>query len=392
MIYSAVAIVASVVGATDLVCSEDIVRTAETQGFVSYIYNSVLNEETTIGPQSCLAAFIDENALDNPHSITNGSCRDTYQMLVDSWAAHINVSPTELNCPPGDILPGSIPMNSESYRFCLLSGLHFAASSTRDFYGVTGFFPFRMCTGEQVRHGHFDLLMHEVWYTMNTWIAFPEYAACNVCYTSVISRLLNISPPDNIKEACTATGGPTELCLSTTMMIKAREAFLKCAGYDVLATEGMCTADGVAAVEALYPSPYYTFSQCAYNPKTAICTTTSVYLDEIEYVTGSVDCLACYAELQSDLIALAATENVCGGSVFSDACIAFNTDALAAFKLCSGFSLITISAAPLVATTVGPFDDTTAMTLAPTTGTTVASTTTKGSVFYWFSMIGMILL
>ena len=375
----------AIASATDLVCSEDIVRNAESQGFVSYIYNCVWNEYTTIGSQACLAAFIDENALDNAFPIT-GTCRDAYQDLVDSWADNIKTY-----CPLSDILPGSDPVNVKAiFPSCISMGLD-DSDALDVFYGATGFFPFRMCTGGQVREGEFASYMEEIWYSGAAWNKIPGFTACTFCYEVILyNRLRN--PSDSVQDACEGTGLTTDSCLSTTLMINAREAFLQCAGYDMLTTGDMCTLDGVAAVDALIPLPYYTFAQCAYNLQTPFCATTLAYLDEIEDDTNSVDCLACYTELQSDLIALAAddTDDLCGKDVFSEGCLAYQSEALAAFELCSGFTLNTAFAtvAPSVVTTAAP--DTTAE--ATTAATTVAATTTKGAFICWISGLGFMVL
>ena len=49
-----------------LTCSEDIVRNAESQGFFSSIFNCIYGNTSTIGHRLCLAAFIADNATDNP--------------------------------------------------------------------------------------------------------------------------------------------------------------------------------------------------------------------------------------------------------------------------------------------------------------------------------------
>ena len=372
--------------ATDLVCSEDIGRTAESQGFVSFIYNCVWNADTTIGSQACLGAFIDDNAADNPFPIT-GTCRDIYQTLVNSWAVNIKA-----NCPLADILPSSIPVNVDTaHPDCVSLGLNNNANvMARIFYDATGFFPFRMCTGAQVRKGdiasYFDKTCNS-----GTWDGIPGFTACSFCYETVFRGLIQYgSPPADVKEACLGTGFVTESCLSTTLMTKAREGFLQCAGYDMLITGDMCTSD--AAVEALIPTPYYTFVECAHNPGNPICSTVQEYLNENEIVTNSVDCLACYTEFQSDIIALAAdtSNKICRNDLYSDACIVYLADALKAFETCSGFSLDTVpAAATLPTTTAAPVVETT--TESTSTATTLAATTTKAASLYWIPVLGFFL-
>ena len=377
----------TIVGATDKVCSEDIVRTAESQGFVSSIYNCVWNVDT-IGAQACLAAFIDENAVDNAFPIT-GTCRDAYQTLVDSWITTVSA-----NCPLADILPGSNPVNSSNDDNCISEG-HNGNSDMSDFYDATGFFPFRMCTGAQVRNGDIATFIDDSFKSVTTWDEIPGYPICNFCYTDVLNDFLPTAP-QSVEDACEGAGLTTDSCLSTTFMINAREAFLQCAGYDMLTTGDMCTSGGVAAVEALIPAPYYTFAQCAYHPDTAFCLTIQAYLDQIEADTDSTDCLACYTELQSDLVALAAddADEFCGEDLFSEECLAYQVDALTAFETCSGFTLSTAvgTVAPSV-TTSAPTDDTITTKEATTATTTVAATTTtKSSYTVAYSLLAAVVL
>ena len=267
------------------------------------------------------------------------------------------------------------------------------------FHADTGLYPFRVCSAAEVRSiglyepTGFAHVLEFAWNLGAWWGGTPQNPACEFCYAYPFFLDIDAyNPDDNIIEACLAPGGPTDLCLNTTMMIKARETFYQCAGYDILTSGNMCTAEGVATVESLIPAPYYTFAQCAYDPETPspFCSTIQAYLDEIEADTNSVDCLACYTKLQSDLITLAAddSDEVCGTDVFSDDCIAYQIDALAAFETCSGYTLNAISAtaAPSVSTTAAPVEDATeASTNAATT--TVASTTTKAGSHLAITML-----
>ena len=177
-------------------------------------------------------------------------------------------------------------------------------------------------------------------------------------------------------------------------MTDARKAFSDCAGYDILGNDPACSSAQVADVETLIPKPYYTFAQCAYYPATPFCSTIQAYLDAIEADTNSVDCLACYTELQTDLETLATddADEVCGADVFTDDCITYHADALSAFEACAGVAL------NLDATTAAPVDVETASTAAPTetttadaTTTTVATETTKGAVAI-SSMLAIVVL
>ena len=380
----------TIVGATDLVCSEDIVRTADSQGFISSIYNCVYDQATSIGSQACLAAFIDANATDNEFPIT-GTCRDAYQSLVDVLYSSINF------CSESTLEFGATP---SQYAGCV-SGFAYGLSF---FQRDTGFIPFRMCSGAEVRYAAlreppvFLLIINSSWNLGGLVVALPHGNICNYCYDNSFSDFIDdfVASPATLLEACSALDGPTDVCLSSTVIMNARKAFMQCAGYDILMTGDMCTAEGVAAVESLIPAPYYTFSQCAYFPETPFCSATQAYLDAIEADTNSVDCLACYTELQSDLTALAAddSDDVCGRDVFSHDCLVYQTDALTAFELCSGYTLSTISAtaAPSISTTAAPIvDDTTESTTTAAASSSVATATTKGASLFWISMIAIVL-
>ena len=367
----------TIVGATDKVCSEDIVRTAESQGFISSIYNCIWNEDTTIGSQACLAAFIEENAGDNPHPITDGPCRDAYQALVDVWP---DLVPDY--CALNDIPAGSNPIidKAQGANNCLedaLDDTNAMSPMSVGFYGATGFFPFRMCTGAEVRNGDFSAFIPFLTGS-GSWDGISGESACEFCYSRVAYNGLQNPPSD-----CLGTSLTTDACLSTTFMINAQEAFLQCAGYDIFTVGNMCTANGIQAVEALIPAPYYTFAQCAYHPEIAFCSTTQAYLDQIEAETDSTDCLACYTELQADLLALAETDNVCVDDLYSDECLAYQADALTAFETCSGFTLSTAvgTVAPSV-TTSAPTDTTTIEE-----ATTVAATTTTKSSYAFTALL-----
>ena len=351
----------TIVGATDLVCSEDVVRTADSQGFVSYIYNCVWSAATTIGPQACLTAFIDENATDNPHPITNGSCRDAYQSLVDGWATGI-----PSNCPLNDILEGSNPVKSDTLDDCVRLGI--GDTQMTNFYRDTGFFPFVFCTNAEVRayaaEDTFHWIIDYNWNEGAGWS--PQgYSACDYCNTLMQAPLPTKASIEAGSDAaliaeCLAIP-PTAACLASTIITNARKIYRDCAGQDILYQDPSCSADAIAVVESLIPAPYYTFAECAYNPAMPFCVTIQAYLDQIEADTSSVDCLACFTDLQSYLEALAAndTDDVCGTDVFSEECLEYQSDALTAFETCSGYTLNTVSAtvAPSVTTSAAPVDD-----------------------------------
>ena len=375
----------SMANAVALECSEDIVRNAESQGFVSSIFNCVQDQVASIGPQLCLAAFIADNATDNPFPIT-GTCRDTYQDLVDAW--HTDIAS---GCTETELDAGAIPSDYACVGSYLEPGI--AAFSV-----ATGLYPFRMCTGAEVRayavEDAFGTIIDDKWNTNTNWV--DGESACNYCYANALLDAFGSTPNGgndaSLVDECISADGPSDLCLSSTIIENARQEFSECAGYDVLFDGPACSAAQVAEVETLIPKPYYTFAHCAYNPATSFCSSIQSYFDTIENNTDSVDCLACYTELNDALLGLVTedVDEVCGTDVFADDCLAYNQEPLAAFEVCSGITLNTdaTTKAPTVVTTTtaAPAEGTT------TTGatTTVAAETTKGAVAT--SVAGMLVI
>ena len=366
---------AVIIPSDDLACSEDIVRNAASQGFVRSIFNCVRDQTTSPGAQACLAAFIADNATDNAYPIS-GTCRAEYQTLVDAmW-----VGADDIECP--SVYPTDDPLSDECADH-LIAGF-------RDFYLATGFYSQEMCTAAQVRayaaHDAFKFILAFGWvvdgadYEDET---FWDGTVCNVCYDKFYEDIGSAPTGlgnEGLVDECTDVDGPTDTCLASSIMIDARSNFVACAGWDILFEGPVCTPEGVATVQTLIPTPYYTFAQCAYHPSTSFCKTIQSYFDAIEADTNSVDCLACYTELR-DAINTAATSDegavACGDDVFADDCVAYQNEALMAFETCAGTIINTDSS------TAAPVTTTTAATTTTTTteaATTVAETTTKSAI------------
>lgn len=147
-------------------------------------------------------------------------------------------------------------------------------------------------------------------------------------------------------EGCTNADGPTEICMQSTEMANARAKFEACAGYDILFEGPMCTAEQVDMVEALVPSPFYTFAHCEYNPQTLFCSAIAGYMQAISDLTDK-ECAACYSEFKEALsvrYALAESEltdvDVCAEDVLAEACLVYLTEALRNFETCAGKAMI----------------------------------------------------
>ena len=346
-----------------IVCTEEIVQAAASAGFIDSIY-TCLKLENTPGPQQCLTEFIAANGQD---VVTIGGCRDAYQALVIAWADVIG------DCP-------SDAPDLDCFTEYFADGLTAFASATGGYMPTSS-----MCTAAEVRAyaegDAFGTIASSEWANGSAWSG--NDSICDYCYTEVFYPLLDeLDLGDNpgLSAECLEA---SEVCLNSGFMLTARGAFDKCAGLDILFTGPVCVSGTVDIVENLIPKPYYTFAQCAYHPYTSFCHTIPEYLATIEEDTDSVDCLACYTELQADLLALAAsdTDDVCGTDVFAGECIAYQVQALTDFEVCSGTTInVDPTSAPTLAATEAP--TTKAVTQATTaegSTTTVADTTAKSS-------------
>ena len=375
----------------NLVCSEDIVRNAASQDIVLSIYNCVIDASTSPGAQECLAAFIADTATDNEFPIT-GTCRAAYQDLVNGL-----YGADKSDCP--DVLEAGYGLPAT----CMDHFIH----SIRNFYFATGFYPLTFCTSAEVRayagFEAFNAILADSWnsgtdYTTETYWVGNQ---CDVCYTEFYTDVGSAPSDfgdDGLVDECTNADGPTDACLASTIMIDARSNFVACAGWDVLFEGPVCTPEGVATVQTLIPTPYYTFAQCAYHPATSFCKTIQSYFDAIEADTNSVDCLACYTELRdainagviSDEAVPPCPEDVplgecavyqnaaiaaCEADVFADDCVAYQNEALMAFETCAGTTINTDSSTAAPVTTTPSTTTTTTEAV-----TSVAETTTKSAI------------
>ena len=345
------------------------------------VYHSIDESVVSIGSQACLAAFISENSLDNPYPI-EGDCRVTYQILVDGLYdgihARINDNTARLYCARPNVV-----LNNSSFSNCLAV----VNSAISTFYGSTGFYPATFCKGSQVRafaqQQIFTAAIVYNWeFNASLWLSIVSpvpHDSCDYCVNKFSKYLSDFLPPDGnimdyFRAECGGLDGPTDACLATDLITNARLGFLDCAGWDILFEGPVCTVENVNTVQALIPAPYYAFSQCAYHPATPFCSTISAYLGEIESQTNSLDCVACYTELSSNLqkLSVADSDDVCKSDVYSTDCLIYHADALKAFATCAGTSLNTDVVIPLV-TIIPPSIDVTT-----TVSTTSTSTSTKG--------------
>ena len=347
-----------------LACSENIVRTAESQGFLSHMYNCT--RARTTGPQECLASFILANSIDNPHPIWDAACRKEYETLMN-YA--YTVDPFPLTCTESSLELGELPADGE----CLKDWI---GDYLPSFYSETRFYPFRMCTGAQVRTMGASAFHDIIDMELNggpTWLGFD--GACEYCYLYPFANSLSMSISQDTIDACLA--GPTAECLATWDLVFAMDIFTQCSGYDIRTQGDMCLENAMTNVESLIPNPYFAIAQCAYNAETPFCATIESYMEAVETASGSPDCFACYTELNEALVFLADAPDVgCGVDLFSDECLSYHTDVLFAFQLCSGFTLNTdpLSTFPSTATTVAPITDSTTWTAV---STEAALTSTK---------------
>ena len=322
---------------TEKLCPEEFIRGAKEAGAMPYLYNCLLHPGGTVGAQTCLSRFIEK--FDLP-----GDCRDVYQTLVNTWMNDGSGLVDDYNNCTGYPLEsdGEIPWA------CLVNG---AYNGFSEFHDTTGFFPtYYLCSAAQVRkyikQDPIGYALTSNWANggqINNSYRIPftfDHIPCDVCYLNVFKGMLsgvvlNYSHNPAMVEACLADSN-SDVCLNNTAMINARKVFADCAGYDILFEGPNCSQSHMEVVSAMIPSPYYTIAHCLYNPQASFCSTISGYLDYIESATNA-DCVACYTELQTDLLALA--DEVCQDDVRSDTCIVYMATALEAFARCSGFAI-----------------------------------------------------
>ena len=318
----------------DKICNSDIVKTAESQGFVKSMVNCLHNADTTPGPEACLSQFVAANASNNLFPITDGECRDAYQKLLDDWVT-AGVS-TGGQCTGPDFTEDEVVPIDCYYRE-LNSGL-------RNFYTTTGYFPSTLCSAAELRVRTADYFAAIVSASArNVVYTDPLVEPCDSCYSHDIFqyhlRQFSVVSGTNsaVLEGCTAPDGPTDVCMESSSMINSRRMFEACAGYDILFKGPMCSNDQVDMVEAMVPTPFYTIAHCAYNPRTPFCSTMGGYMQAISDITDTY-CGACYAEFNAELaaLALADIDEKCTEDVLADNCLIYITDALNNFEICAG--------------------------------------------------------
>ena len=367
MRYSSVFALPSVfaVNSTAKVCSEDIVSTVAGLDFFSFIYNCVYDHATSPGSQACLSLFITETSAP-----IAGTCRDAYQALVDGLYTSIPAG----GCTDPTLEAGALPNDWN----CMDA----VDTEWTAFYEATGSFPVQLCSSADImadeRRDFFTSLINIAWAFAP---GLQSVSVCDYCYfdpfESALGHIYDINAGGNgdLLEECRNPSGPTDACLSSALIINARKIFEDCAGWDILFEGPVCTADDVAVVQTLIPSPYYAFATCAYKPSTAFCATVPAYLDQISTDTNSLNCVACYTDFQSALEVLAAAETVCESDVFSSACIEYNADVLIAFEACAGTTLNTDFTTAAPTTTISPATTDSPVTDNPATTETDAATT-----------------
>ena len=324
---------------TEKLCPEEIIRGAKEAGVMAYLYNCLLHPGGTVGAQVCLSRFIEK--FDLP-----GNCRDVYQRFVNELMDGAIALDTA-NCD-------GYPLDSDAqipWRCLAIPG----STAIGNFHDATGFFPsYPACSAALVRKYS---KQNPIGYSLiKSWIANDGLAVsyaipfvydnvpCDVCYENVFYLMLdgdhlNFGHNPALVEACLADAN-NDICLNNTAMINARKVFADCSGYDILFEGPICSQSDMEVVSAMIPSSYYTIAHCLYNAQAPFCSAISGYLDYIESST-SVDCAACYIELQTDLavLALADEKGVCKDDVRSDTCVVYMATAFEAFSRCSGFTI-----------------------------------------------------
>ena len=308
-------------------CLEEVVRNAERQGFFHSIYNCLRDTNRRPGPQICLARFISDNAVGSTAPIPDGECADAYQTLVNTLS--IVIPP---NCLQSE-LTSEIPFPEYA---CVNSMIH----GFQLFHDATSVYPVRLCTAAQVRQNAL-----ESDYELNVASLFKTFdfawrnanVACDLCYQDQVfitpfSGLVQSPTERGLVEACSSDPAG-DVCTSSLAIRNAQKKFQDCAGFDIMFKGPVCTSEQVAAVDDLVPKPYHVIVHCAYNPSTRFCKYIEPYMAHIESLT-SVDCVACYTELQTNVAAF--TGDVCAPNVFTNECTTHLADALAAFATCSG--------------------------------------------------------
>ena len=354
-------------------CSEEIVRTVESLGFVQYIFNCSYDVSTSVGSQACLSRFISSNNL---AATLEGDCRVVYQALVNSWWS---VMQDSQNCEPVPLLLGESLSST-----CVQSLDH---NGMEAFYESTGYYAQNWCSAANVRSyglaNAFDVLVSYALNSGPAWV--PKDIACDDCYyrfaTSLTEIVWETYGDESLFDECI---NGSEICLESTFFVNARKKFFDCAGWDIRFIGPVCDSSQVATVETLIPAPYYTFAECAYHPSTPFCSTIPAYFETIATDTGSLDCLACYTEFQSAIDTLAAAAEateLCAADVFAPDCLSYQQEALVDFETCAGKTLFvdpSTAQPPATTTTISTYTDTTSTT---TTTTTTSKTGEICSVF-----------
>ena len=305
-------------------CLPGLVLSVQRAGLISYVYECV---SWSTPSEACFASFITDTGL----QFGAGECRQSYQDMIDAWYPVI-----------GSCLPG---LDTSACIFQLGGGI-------LEFYDSVGIWPFTFCTAAQVQNkainGVFTTILRGLWAT------YPlEYllqtTTCDFCYhifeQQIVDKAAGLAATGDsaLVSACTDLGGPTAPCLESSFVIDARKNFSVCSGRDIFFQGPVCTADSIALIESLIPTPYYTFAQCAYFPSNPFCHTIAAYFKAIETDTGNnTDCLACYTKLNADILILAAADftHVCL-NVFLDDCLAYQNQIFIEFEACSGITLNT---------------------------------------------------
>lgn len=372
------------------VCPSEIVAAAASQDILGYtLLNCVqytgkvgknLQGTTLLLPGDCLTAFIATSSHTNAIPDT-GSCRNAFQGLMTDIAALSSVITTKClyDSEKKDITIGydcALSINGALNTFALLTGY----SISQD-----------VCRSDLLRarsvSGTYGKLLN---LALNGVVAFPvdlksvEDGLCDMCYANFLTKIgvIDDGTHDDVVAACLTDHGQSNVCKTSTVILPARTEFEECSGYDVDFKGPVCTQKEVEDIQELIPTPYFTFTHCAYNNE-AFCSTITAYFDQIEKESSDT-CVLCYREFNDALLSKqhnADTINACTGpmGVWDVQCLDAYRDALSNFRTCSGFDLDTKDVAHVVPTTTSE-PVTTITTIKPLTSiTTTASVTTSTS-------------
>lgn len=353
-------------------CELAIIKQAAVNGFYEYLFQECMDasrnsdEINMLGeplPTSfeCMSNWIIKQPKVNaiPDS---GRCRQSFEFFVQQlWQDSINQN-FDFSKPPWDYLTETLTITDEfiqeihaeyrgatwgflgGYRENFLGGGQQCSPKTVRELASKGIF---VSIVSLVQADPFDFPVRRLLEVGDFFD--PDLDGGNAFCYDCYHRFLDIAMDEvddyyrndyaELQEVC---ANPTsEECLRSGPIADALHNFRICAGYDILFQGPMCSATQVDAAAALFPSPYYMITQCAFNPTDPVCSTMDNYWEVLnEPLDGG--CMICYTELADEMSAFAedaSSRMACAENVEAPMCVAASSTPLLNFLGCSGFFL-----------------------------------------------------